>query len=333
MSHPYWPQAMYGFRRQKAAPVPDAYGNYEGFGAESMMAPTRTYGSMSPKTDWATPRYIRAEPSGMGDFGADGCAGGLKDAIASYLANQLKQRAGYSSSCPNVWDDAAKWGVCNAKKAALDGAQGIISSAIGAALSGISGDLSDAGVRDQVHNAIASRLPGISIIGLDFDVSGALLSLVDSAIDAGISACGSALGASAGATTQLQQWCEKGYAFDKDGNAYPPEAGFPSGAELATQCAGWGYPYSGSQLVLTMMDPVNLAPAKMAAPLVSSFPLTTASTDIAAMLAAKGMMLQKIVGGPTSQQAYYVPTAAGGSSSMLLLAAGAAALAFLFLKK
>jgi hypothetical protein len=100
MSHPYWPQPSYIFRRQKAAPVPDAYGNYEfgaspgpkagkgsgktptaydigpsgaqakkrGFGAVSLRALQKTYGSLSPKTDWATPRYIRNEPSGLGAF-------------------------------------------------------------------------------------------------------------------------------------------------------------------------------------------------------------------------------------------------------------------------
>jgi hypothetical protein len=127
MSHPYWPQPSYIFRRQKAAPVPDAYGNYEfgaspgpkagkgsgkvptaydigpsgaqakkhGLGAVSLRALQKTYGSLSPKTDWATPRYIRNEPSGLGAFGDDNC-------LSSVIGTVAGKVDGWVSSIPGI---------------------------------------------------------------------------------------------------------------------------------------------------------------------------------------------------------------------------------------
>ena len=263
MSHPYWPQPQYLFRpggRQSQAPVPHSLGqdDYAGARYETVGTPAprslrrgnRTYGSMTPRHDWATPGYIREEPSGMGYFGEDaGCVGGAKTAIASYLAGKIKQSVGYPSSCPEMTDDFDGWTACRAKQALYTGAEVLIKSALGAALSAISGDLSDTGVQDQIYNAIAGKLPNISIPSLDINVSEILLPLIRSAIGAALSACDSALGAPAGVTTQLQQWCEKGYAFDSAGSPYPSEAGFPQGADLSAQCAGWGYQYNGPQFV------------------------------------------------------------------------------------
>lgn len=93
MSHPYFPQAMFMYRRRKGSPVPSSYGNYEGVvapavNAQPIAAKTfaagrgatpnaginsayarRTMGSLSPKTDWATPGYVRDERSGVHGLG------------------------------------------------------------------------------------------------------------------------------------------------------------------------------------------------------------------------------------------------------------------------
>lgn len=244
MSHPYWPQPGYIFRRMKAAPVPDAYG---GFGYVSMRAPLQTRGSLSPKYDWATPRYIRAEDqSGMGDFGEDG--GSCVATISKYLAEQLKNAVGY----PNCGDFSLSvdYGVCKAKQAALDNAEGIISGIIGGALSGISGDLSDENVKQQVHNAIASRLPGITIPGLGLDVSGILMSVLYGALSVAADAC-RALGAGAGgggcqATDEnFKNWCASGDLSCVDAT---PE-------QFKTWCDGHGYPWGGLQYGFTMLLP------------------------------------------------------------------------------
>ena len=85
MSHPFWPQPKYLYRpggRQSQAPVPASFGGIGDFGGgryevEGTPAPQgprrglRTYGSMSPKYDWATPGYIRSEPGGLGYFGEE----------------------------------------------------------------------------------------------------------------------------------------------------------------------------------------------------------------------------------------------------------------------
>lgn len=75
MSHPYWPQPLYHFRPRHAGPVP-AGPQLAGFAGYSYGAALagggRRYGSLSPKYDWATPGYVRAEPSGLGCVGCVG---------------------------------------------------------------------------------------------------------------------------------------------------------------------------------------------------------------------------------------------------------------------
>jgi len=117
-SHPYWPQPALFYRPRKRTPVP-AYGN--GYfsvdpandpaqpvakrqttrldprrGAQGTYAfARRPYGSLSPKTDWSTPRYIRDEMRGAGllGYGADevsvgtACAKTLQDSLGAEIAN------------------------------------------------------------------------------------------------------------------------------------------------------------------------------------------------------------------------------------------------------
>lgn len=115
MSHPYWPQSYYLYRpggRRSQAPVPasmagfddfagDDYagGRYEAAGTpapRSWRRGVRTYGSMTPKYDYATPRYIRDEPAGMGYFGEDvgGCLGDLRKKLIDGILGVL--------SIPNI---------------------------------------------------------------------------------------------------------------------------------------------------------------------------------------------------------------------------------------
>lgn len=81
MGHPYAPQSMFLYQRRKGAPVPTAYdgiGNY----ATSYGPAKKTYtrGSLSYKTSYAKPQYIRDELDesmagfGFDDFDAQGCA-------------------------------------------------------------------------------------------------------------------------------------------------------------------------------------------------------------------------------------------------------------------
>jgi hypothetical protein len=218
---------MYGFRRQKAAPVPDAYGNYEGFGAESMMAPTRTYGSMSPKYDWATPRYIRAEPSGMGDFAGDGCLGDVRDKVVDSIFSV----AGiYDITVPFV---GSLRGWLKDRLASLQNYA--VNTATG-------DEQKKAELKQAIVNAIM-QLPDVpdwlQKMGVSTTWKGSLAtSIADAAVNA-IASC-----TVAPATSKLKQWCDQGYALDDNGNPFPPESP-NSPTNLPDNCAMWGYQYNG----------------------------------------------------------------------------------------
>lgn len=86
MPLPFQPKFLY--RRRLAAPVPSSVGADYTAGVSGFGDYFR--GSLSPKTDWATPRYVRDEPSGvegsrqvlnaMGRFGRFGRFGGFGEA-------------------------------------------------------------------------------------------------------------------------------------------------------------------------------------------------------------------------------------------------------------
>lgn len=129
MSHPYWPQSYYLFRpggRRSQAPVPASMsglddfsgGRYETVGTpapRSWRRGVRTYGSMTPKYDYATPRYIRDEPSGMGEVdsgaiaqsvggsaGTQACLGGLQEMVADTVVRVMDMALSFM---PGVFRD------------------------------------------------------------------------------------------------------------------------------------------------------------------------------------------------------------------------------------
>jgi len=82
MSYPRWPQSAF-FYRPRNVPAVSPYGEYvaqlgdyvPGFGSFGPKTQGLTYGSLSPKYDWSTPRYIRREPTGLDGFGGFGSFG------------------------------------------------------------------------------------------------------------------------------------------------------------------------------------------------------------------------------------------------------------------
>jgi hypothetical protein len=78
MSHPFWPQSRFGYRPRKWS---YASQGYNGLGEGPR------YGSLTSKVDWATPRYMRIEPDGLGDLGADTpTVAGCMQHLSEYLS-------------------------------------------------------------------------------------------------------------------------------------------------------------------------------------------------------------------------------------------------------
>ncbi len=101
MSYPRWPQSAF-FYRPRTVPTSSPYGEYvPGFGSFGPKTQGLTYGSLSPKYDWATPRYIRAEPTGLDDFGdfglnavEQGCLADVRKMASEALFSVLNNVSG-----------------------------------------------------------------------------------------------------------------------------------------------------------------------------------------------------------------------------------------------